>query len=83
MGGTYAIKMGDRGRLVIPVELRAELGLEAGSPLILINTPDGVLLTTRAQALQRSREELQGPSLVDELIADRRSEAARDNTITS
>lgn len=71
--------MGEKGRVVIPAGLRAELGLEAGSILILVSTPEGVILSTREQALRRSREQLAGPSLVDELIAERRAESARED----
>lgn len=78
MSGAYNVTMGDKGRLVIPAELRATLGISAGSRVILVDTPDGIILMTMEQALRRSREELAGPSLVDELIADRRAEAARE-----
>lgn len=79
MSGTYTITMGEKGRVVIPAGLRAELGLEAGSTLILVSTPEGVILSTREQALARIRGLLKGPSLVDELIAERRAEAERED----
>ncbi len=68
--------MGDRGRLVIPAEMRARLGLEAGTALVLVETARGVVITTRAQAKALLRDQLQGSSLVDELLAERRAEAA-------
>ena len=70
--------MGDRGRLVVPAEVRSRLGLEAGTPLVLVDTERGVVLTTREQAKVMLREQLRGASLVDELLADRRSSAAAD-----
>jgi AbrB family looped-hinge helix DNA binding protein len=70
--------MGDRGRLVIPAEVRTRLGLEAGTPLVLVESPRGVVLTTRSQAKSLLREQLRGMSLVDELLADRRAAAAAD-----
>jgi AbrB family looped-hinge helix DNA binding protein len=47
MGGTYSIVLGDRGRLVIPVDLRERWHLDAGSRIVLIETPEGIVLTTR------------------------------------
>jgi AbrB family looped-hinge helix DNA binding protein len=74
------VMMGDRGRLVIPAEVRARLGLEAGAPLVLVETPHGVILTTRIQAKALVREQLRGSSLVTELLADRRAEAAAEDS---
>jgi len=79
MSGTYPVVMGDRGRLVVPAELRERLHLDAGSPVMLIDTPHGVVLATRAQAKGLVRAALAGPSLVDELLADRRAQAAADD----
>jgi len=79
LSGTYPVVMGDRGRLVVPAELRERLQLDAGSPVMLIDTPQGVVLATRAQAKGLVRAAPAGPSLVDELLADRRAQAAADD----
>ena len=79
MSGTYPVVMGDRGRLVIPAELRERLHLDAGSPLILLDTPGGLILATREQLMKLVREDLQGLDLVGELIAERRRQAALDD----
>jgi len=71
--------MGDRGRLVVPVELRERLQLRAGSPLVLLDTPAGIVLTTREQMKQLVRSRLKGIDLVDELLADRRRLAAAED----
>ena len=71
--------MGDRGRLVVPAELRERLHLEAGSTLILLETPGGIILATREQLMKLVREDLQGLDLVGELIAERRRQAALDD----
>ena len=42
MSGTYSVVMGDRGRLVVPMELRERLDLKAGSTLLLQKTPEGI-----------------------------------------
>ena len=79
MGGIYPVVMGDRGRLVVPVELRERLQLKAGSPLVLLDTPAGIVLTTREQMKQLVRSRLKGIDLVDELLADRRRLAAAED----
>lgn len=79
MGGTYHVVMGDRGRLVIPAELRERLGLESGSSMLLLDAPEGVVLATREQVKELVRRDLQGGSLVEELLADRRRAAAEED----
>lgn len=76
MDGSYVVKMGDRGRLVVPAELRARLGLVPGRILVLLETADGVELLTREQLMDRVRRDLAGHDLVAELLAERR-EASR------
>jgi AbrB family looped-hinge helix DNA binding protein len=71
--------MGDRGRLVVPAELRERMHVGAGSSLMFIETPRGVLLVTRDQAREMVRESLQGNDLVAELLADRRRAAAAED----
>ena len=41
--------MGDRGRLVIPAEVRDRVGLGEGTPVVLFETAAGLVLLTRAQ----------------------------------
>lgn len=72
MSGTHAITVGDRGRIVVPAEVRARAGLAKGTPLILLETPTGLVLLTRDQLRTRVRDELAGLDLVTELLADRR-----------
>lgn len=79
MRGTYRVTVGDRGRLVIPAELRDRSGLTEGSALILLETPGGLVLLTRIQLQQLVRADLAGLDLVGELLADRRAEAAADD----
>jgi bifunctional DNA-binding transcriptional regulator/antitoxin component of YhaV-PrlF toxin-antitoxin module len=79
MSGTYPVVMGDRGRLVVPVELRERMHLSVGAPLLLVETPHGVILATRDQVKQLVRNKLQGPSLVEDLLAERRRLAAAED----
>lgn len=79
MSGTYPVVMGDRGRLVIPAELREHLHLEAGSPLLLLETPHGVIMATRDQVKALVRDGLKDLDLVQELLTDRRKSSAAED----
>lgn len=75
----YAVTMGDRGRLVVPAELRARAGFDAGQPLVMIESDHGIVLLTRDQLKARVRGDLAGLDLVDDLLAERaRSSAMED-----
>lgn len=71
--------MGDRGRLVIPGDVRRRLGLEAGDRLVLSEDEGEIRLrplADRIKALQGAWSDIApGRSLADELIAERRAEA--------
>jgi AbrB family looped-hinge helix DNA binding protein len=79
MSGTYQVTMGDRGRLVIPAELRERAGLAEGVPLILLEAPHGLVLLTRSQLQELVRADLAGLDLVGELLAERRAESAGED----
>lgn len=79
MSGTYAVTMGDRGRLVIPADLRDRLNLVAGVGLIVVETRRGLLLATREQARQLVRDDLAGTDPLSELLTERRAAAAADD----
>ena len=79
MSGTYSVVMGDRGRVVVPAELRERAGLLEGTPLILLETGSGLVLLTREQLRERVRGELADADLVDALLADRRAAAAAED----
>jgi AbrB family looped-hinge helix DNA binding protein len=66
---------------VVPAEVRERAGLSEGTPLVLIEAPDGLILLTRDQLKARVRGELAGLDLVEELLAERRAQAdAEDAT---
>lgn len=73
--------VGPKGRVVLSAPLRQALGFEEGTVLIARVEDDRLVLETRAAALERLRALYDGipreVSLVDELIAERRREAAR------
>ena len=80
MYGTHRVVVGDRGRLVVPAEVRERTGLTEGTTLVLLETPRGLVFLTREQLRDRVRADLAGLDLVGELLADRRAEAAREDT---
>ena len=67
--------VGDRGRVVVPAEVRERAGLREGTRLVLIETPNGLILLTREQLKARVRAELAGLDLVKELLDERRAQA--------
>jgi AbrB family looped-hinge helix DNA binding protein len=71
--------MGDRGRLVVPAELRERLNLAPGTPLVLFETSAGIVLTTREQLKALVRQRLADRDLVGDLLAERRREAGADD----
>src|SRR3954449_11032405 len=76
MSGAYAVTMGDRGRLVVPMELRDRAGFSAGAPLVLLQVDGGVLMLTREQAKARVRAGLADHDVVGDLLSERRRAAA-------
>jgi AbrB family looped-hinge helix DNA binding protein len=80
----YRSKIQDGGRVVIPVELRRALKLGSGDVVTMSATKDGeVRMITTRQAIKRAQEFIKKRisrkrSLVDELIAERRKEAAKE-----
>ena len=79
MNGTHTVIVGDRGRIVVPAEVRERAGLAPGTPLVLLESSDGLVLLTRSQLRARVRDELHGLDLVAELLADRRRAAERED----
>lgn len=79
MSGTYQVTVGDRGRLVIPAELRQRADLTEGTVLVMLEAPGGLALLTRKQLRDRVRAELTGLDLVGELLSDRRAAATAED----
>lgn len=65
--------------MVVPAELRERMNLHPGTALVMLETPQGVVLVTREQMKTLVRRKLQGTDLVDELLADRRRQAAAED----
>jgi AbrB family looped-hinge helix DNA binding protein len=82
MRGTARINQ--QGRIVIPAECRVAAGLKPGDELIVEPIGEGELrLRTRRQAIKKAQAIVapylpKGRDLVQELIDERRAEAARE-----
>ena len=83
MPDTTVVRMGPQGRIVVPAELRRELGLDEGSTLNATTRGGRLILEPRSVVLDRMRrrfEETPGStSMSRELIDDRRDEARRED----
>ena len=79
----HHVRLDAAGRVVIPAELRRRWQIDKGDTLLLVEEPTGVRLQTMAQLIQESQAYFRqfippGTSLVEELLAERRDEAARE-----
>jgi AbrB family looped-hinge helix DNA binding protein len=72
-------KVNKQGRIVIPIQLRQQLGLVPGSKLIARIEDNRLILEKPEDVFQRLRSTFNFPeSMVEELIAERRAEAANE-----
>jgi AbrB family looped-hinge helix DNA binding protein len=73
------ITVNEQGRIVIPAWLRQQLGLLPGAKLVARLDGERIILEKPAVILKQLRSTFNSPdSLVDELIADRRTEAVNE-----
>ncbi len=78
------VQLTSQGRLVIPAPIRRAVGIEEGNVLVYVE--DGrVAIEPRDRALERLRDEVAAAwdgdddtSVVDELLDERRQDAARE-----
>jgi AbrB family looped-hinge helix DNA binding protein len=74
--------LGERGRLVVPADVRRHLKLETGDLLVIEEQEDGFVVRTAADVAHGFRGYLReiesGRDLAAELIAERREEARRE-----
>ena len=68
--------MGERGRVVIPAEIRARHRWAQGTPLVAIDTEHGVQLMAQEDLLSALQGSLRGRETVAEFLAERRAAAA-------
>ncbi len=79
-----AARIAENGRITIPLNVRAALGLERGGPVVLEVVEGELHVRSVARSMERARAVSQrivaggeGVS-VDDFLADRRREAARE-----
>ena len=65
---------------MLPAELRERADLDPGTPLTLLETPEGLVLLTREQLRKRVRDNLEGADLVGDLLQERRRAAALEDS---
>jgi AbrB family looped-hinge helix DNA binding protein len=76
-------KIAAGGRIVIPADFRRQLGADVGDEVILRLVDGEVHVMTRFQAIRKAQELVRkaipsSRSLVQELLTERRKEAARE-----
>ena len=81
--GRWLLTRSTDGGVFLPTELLAEMGFGADDRLLIRAAKDQAEIISTDAGMRRLREELRrlvppGVSLVDELIAERRAEAARE-----
>lgn len=80
--GKNEVQLGPQGRLVIPAHLRRALDLKPGDRLIARKEGDSIVLERPENMIKRLRARFAripaDASLVDELIAERQAEVARE-----
>ena len=77
------VQLGQQGRLVIPAEIREQMGVQPGDTLVLFMEDGHLVVDTPDHMISELQEKFRrsippGVSLVDELIAERREEFRRE-----
>ncbi len=85
--GTFHVRLGDRGRVVLPAELRRAAGLSEGDELTVTLEADGLRLVGRRELARAGRGSLahlgSDRDLVGELLDERRAESASEQASES
>lgn len=82
MSATTSIKVGNKGRIVVPAEIREHRGWSEGTTLVAVEQPNGVLLMTLDEALQTARTQLEHADPVGDLLAERRRTALQEDGVS-
>lgn len=74
----------ENGRLTVPAQVRRAAGIEPGQSLVVYAEDGRVIIETRAQLVERIRRDVTDSwtgtgAVVDELITERRAEAANED----
>jgi AbrB family looped-hinge helix DNA binding protein len=79
MSGTLAMTVGNKGRVVLPADLRQRRNWSEGTVLLAVETETGVVLTTRDELEKLVRAQLAGGDPVAELLEERRADSLRED----
>ena len=82
----YTVAVDQRGRLVLPADLRQQLGIQRGSKVILTIHEEEIRLTSAAEIARKGRgllrtmapEGVKDRQLAEEMIAERRHAADQE-----
>lgn len=79
----YRVRIAAGGRIVIPAEVRQELGVKEGDELILSPSESGYRMSTVEQVVREAQAYFRqfkrpGVSVVDGLLEERRQEVAKE-----
>ena len=77
------VQVGEKGRIVIPADIRDAMRIGPGDSVDLRFKDDELRISTRRARLRQAQERARrlippGVSLADELLAERREEARRE-----
>jgi AbrB family looped-hinge helix DNA binding protein len=80
---TETVVLGESGRIVLPASIRKEFGIKPGERLTITSENGEIKILSRKMALEQIRAgiiEKRGSlkGILDEFIAERRAEAARE-----
>lgn len=79
----FEVRVSEGRRVVVPAELRQKYGIRVGDTLVWHDGEHGLVLRSRSAGIRRAQAiaakyRKPGVSVVDELIRERRADAARD-----
>lgn len=79
----HPARLSKEGRVLIPAAVRQQLGFTENEPLSIYVQDGEVRIVSRAQAIRRMQQRMAryrkpGRDAVDELLRERREEAARE-----
>lgn len=79
----HHVRLDSSGRIRLPVSLREKLGIEHGDPVVVIEDDHQFRIETATDSLRKAQNYFssfvpEGVSLADDLISERRDEAARE-----
>jgi AbrB family transcriptional regulator (stage V sporulation protein T) len=80
---SFHTKLGEDGRIVIPAECRKQIGLKPGDTVVVDADEMGLHLRSMTQVVKEIQAafapyRIAGKSAVDDLLAERRAEAAAE-----